>query len=178
MSEPIPTEVVLWQQLGKHLKTEVEVSGPEAIQDLRYGAIKLIEVIRLKVRFSNTAPDAPDLPRIVFTGVGLSIVPLPGPPENWTSGLEWRSYNVKMEKPARRVQSRTAVGIFPPEAKPWEDLTADESAHGIALFPGDSATLELTIPVDDIRKSELHVQGSVSRRQFFHYDQIVKIPQA
>jgi hypothetical protein len=46
----------------------------------------------------------------------------------------------------------------------------------MALFPGESATLEVAIPVDDIQKHEFRIMGSVSRRHFFHYDRIVRIP--
>jgi hypothetical protein len=189
MSEPMPAEVVLWQQMGKYLKTETEVSKPEVIPC--YPIPKRgrpTEVVHVKVRFSNMAPDEPDLPKIVFTGVGLGIVRLPDPhpgpksrlsstrePESW-----WARFGWKVEQPASKQQSRTVLGASGGGGEDpgrWVDLTRDESAHGIALFPGDSATLELTIPVEDISKYEFHVQGSISRRHFFHYDQIVNIPQ-
>lgn len=176
MSELSPAEVVLWQKLGKHLKTETEVSKPEIISDGRYRG-RQTEVLHLKVRFSNTALDEPDFPKIVFTGVGLGIVSLHS---RSSTAPKWAKYGVKMEKSARTLQSRTIVGAVGSgftEARRWEDLTDDESRGGIALFPGDSATLELTIPLDDIREYELHVEGSVSRRHFFHYDRIVRIPQ-
>jgi hypothetical protein len=182
MPEPLPAEVVLWQQLGRHLKTEVEVSKPETVSDYRYSK-KQIEVIHFKVRFSNTAPDEPDWPKIVFTGVGLAMVPLSSRDAH-PFPRKWEKFDVKIEKPDRRLQSHGIFGVQgtgfrgTTVAIPWEDLTTDESKHGIALFPGDSATLELTIPVDDISKYELHVEGGVSRRHFFHYDRIVRIPQA
>jgi hypothetical protein len=177
MSEPIPAEVVLWRQLGKYLKTETEVSEPETISYPRRND-RPTEVIHLKVRFSNTAVDEADGPRTVFTGVGLGIVKLdsmaPYPPK-------WTIQDVKIEKPNQRGQSHIVVGARPDGwsyQRQWADLTQDESEHGIALFPGESATLELTIPVRDIPKYELHIQGSVSRRHFFHYDRALRIMQA
>ncbi len=179
MSEPIPAEVALWQELGKYLKTETEISAPEAIQDPRYGAPKKVEVVRLNVRFTNTAYCEPDLPWIVFTGVGLSIVE---PPPGQRRGAKWEKYDVKIETPQhtqpRRTDARHLRGGWGREGKEWEDLTPDESAHGIALFPGDSAAIELTIPKEDLRESDFRIHGSVSRRHFFHCDRALAIPQA
>jgi len=184
MSEPIPAEVALWQQLGKYLKTETEVSEPETVSFPAHAnpaRKKPHEVVHFRVRFSNTAPDDPEWPKIVFTGLGLGVVPLPDPDARHrfsTREPDWAVHHSWVERPERRHESRTVVGasgggIGGP--KRWEDLTPDESEHGMALFPGESATLEVTIPVDDIPKYEFYVQGGVSRRHFFHYDRVVSI---
>jgi hypothetical protein len=122
MSEAIAAEVVLWQHLGKYLKTEVEVGKPELVPEVRIHG-RSTECIRLKVRFSNTAPDEPDMPKVVFTGVGTGIV------------------------------------------SPGRESTA----------PPTWATALVT---EDIPKYEMHIQGSVSRRHFFHYDRVLAVLKA
>jgi hypothetical protein len=183
MSEPSSAEVVLWQQLGKYLKTEMEVSKPEIISYPAHAnpARKSPhEVIHFKVRFSNTAPDRPDCPRVVLTGLGLGILCLHKPRASLsfhgpTDEPDWAAHGSWVERPEHNRQSYPVVGA---SRKRWDEVTADESAQGMALFPGESATLEVVIPVDDIQKHEFHIMGSVSRRHFFHYDRIVRIPPA
>lgn len=187
MPETTPTLVAIWRELGEYLNTETEVGETETVSFPAHAdpaRKRPHEVVHFRVRFSNTAPDWSDMPRIVFTGLGLGVVPTHDRDARHrfsTREPDWAVRHSWVERPKRTLQSRTVVGasgggIGGP--KRWEDLTHDESEHGMALFPGESATLELTIPVDDIPDYEFHVQGSVSRRHFFHYDRSVSIKQA
>ena len=184
MSEQLPTAVTLWQELRKYLKVETEISKPKmvinCIPQTNHQYTKSephktqIEVVHIKVTFNNTAPCDLNWPRVVFTGVGLGITRLS---EGVLEKPRWADYPALIiQKPySGGVNGHPLFGATSYNGFP--ELTEDENNHGIALFPGDSATIELTIPTVDIPNYELYIEGSVSRRHLLHYQEKLEILQ-
>ena len=163
MQDHIPTAVILWQELGKYLKTEWEVTKPETATTGYYakrGSDEAEEIVNLKVTFFNTAPERPDWPRIVFTGVGVGLKTSFKHPR-WTK-------DPIIEQPNHSGKDYIIIGSGASD-RVFKELTAPESQYGIALFPGDSATLELTMPANEFNPSHLYIEANISKRHFFHY---------
>lgn len=174
MSKRLSTSVNLWQEFRKYLRIEWEISKPEIATKGRYAGsdgTKGIEVTHLKVTFINTASEDPGLPRIVFIGVGLGFVPITYKGEDRPI---WARIDVKIQQPDHWAGLRPRIA-WPGESKEFPETTGDEEKHGFILFPGELATIELTIPTSDITDYEFFVMGNVSQRHFFHYQEKLDI---
>ena len=169
MSEQFPAAVNLWQELRKYLKTELEISKPRTAAS-GYNAFRKLKVVHLKVTFSNMAPEGPDWPRIVFTGVGIGIVPLD---KSFDKKPHWASIDAHMKQYGHR--KKYYITGSEGNNKFFEELTEEERADGFFLFPGDSWTYELYVPVKDIPNYDFYVEASVSRRHLFHYQEKLTI---
>jgi len=141
----------------------------------------------IKVEISNSAPEGPDLPKIVFMGVGLSLVNIGGSTENFASRL----------KP--RITRRTKADEIKANATPWEndskrkgllntpyqrldnnpfpDLMPNEREQGEILFPGDSIIYEIDVPRDLLPYLQFRVEGNISRRYLFRFEEIFEMPE-
>ena len=178
-------------ELRGYLKSQIELSGPEPTHDQK-------QVIKVKITSTNTAPDDTDWPKVVFTGVGLSIaqvgqdtgITLPGKlgtvgPNKLISdvlrkdgkgespsldGPPWQNDD-KFETLSRITFNRT-------DSQPFPEITEDERKHGEALFPGESITYEMDVPLQMAPDLQLRVEGTVSRRHLLHYQETFSIPLA
>jgi hypothetical protein len=169
MPEQLPSAVTLWQEFRKYLQYEIEIGKPEIASKGYYAtqyARHPVEVVNLKVIFKNIAPEEPDWPRIVFIGLGIGV--------SSTRRPYWIRHAWKVKQPAHD-DNHTIIGSY--TYRRFFDLTDEEKSYGIALFPGDSATLEVLIPINDIHNYELCIEGSVSLRHFFHYQEKLDIVQ-
>ena len=148
-------------KIHKYLQYEVEIGKPQVASRgyyaKQYGR-HAAEVVNLKVIFKNTAPAELDWPRIVFIGVGIGVISSRKP--------YWVRHAWRVKKPTHD-DNHTIIGSY--TYRLYYDLTDEEKGQGIALFPGDSATLEVLIPVSDVTNYELCIEGTVSQRHFFHY---------
>ncbi len=77
-----------YRQFQSYLKTQMELSSYEFTQK---ETGRQQAVTKVKITVSNTAPDSPDWPKIVFMGVGLSVANFGGYwnisppfPRSWT----------------------------------------------------------------------------------------------
>lgn len=161
--------VALWGDLRKYLKTEMEVGEPE-IQTPSSGQ-REYEACKVKVTVTNTAPDNPDWPVIVFMGVGLGVVDLTlgslNNPPKWLRKL--KRENTEGDRGLQPRYGRIVGDDFP-------RITSDEQQHGDVLFPGESVTYQMDVPSEDIPHFELCVEATVSRRHLFHYRQVLPMP--
>ncbi len=171
MSNDSFATVALWEDLQGYMVTKMELGAPEVVTDnnRQYEACKVI------VTVSNTAPDDPDFPRIVFMGVGLSVADLKRGD---------RGDNV-LPKWAKQVQ-RPGTGAPPPQGVGpkylrlfgggFPEITSDENQHGDVLFPGQTVTYMVNVPTSDIPYFKFRVEGTVSRRHLFHYQHGLPMP--
>lgn len=186
MSEQLPAAVILWQEFRKYLKVETKTSEPEIVRNVipqTYHEYTSsippglpVEVVHIKITLSNTAPYQPNWPRIVFIGVGIWINPLTEdiPKIPWYADYS----NLRIRKPSLDGRCSHPPLLVEPSSRGFPELTEDEGRRGIALFPGHSATIELTMPTIDIPKYEFNIAGSVSKRHFFHYQEKLEIFQS
>lgn len=179
MSEQIPASVSLWRELRKYLKVETITSETEIISNkipkTNYEYTSSIppglpvEVVHIKIAIYNTAPWEPNWPLIVFTGVGIWITPLTEdvPKIPWYAEFS----NLLIKKPSLHGRCGHPPLLVEPSSRSFQELTEEEGRQGIALFPGDLVTIELTMPTVDIPNYAFNVASSLSHRHFFHYQE-------
>jgi len=161
--------------LKSYLKTQIEDVGSAADPVI-------------KVEISNTAPDGPDLPKIVFMGVGLSLANIGGNIQSFASRL----------KP--RITRTTKADEIEDKVTPWEndskrkgllnapyqrldnktfpDFTPNEREQGEILFPGDLIVYEVDVPRDLMPYLQFRVEGNISRRYLFRCEESFEMPEA
>jgi hypothetical protein len=139
---------------------------------------------KVKVIVSNTAPATPDWPKIVFIGVRLSVISL-GETGN-VSPLQFIVRQVKPdETPALQEppwqqddKFKELLQMHYIQGPYFPDATPDERTHGEVLFPGQSVVFEMDVPPQVIPYLQFHVDGTVSRRHLFHYQETLVILEA
>jgi len=172
---------VFYSQLQSYLKTQMEICSSESAQS---GADKQ-PTNKVKIKVSNTAPDVLDRPKVVFMGVGLSVAGLDNtrtisprkviisevrPDETpELQGPPWQ-HDAKF-KELLQIRYHRIIGQDFPEA------TSDESTHGKVLFPGQSVIFEMDVPPQEIPNLQFRVDGTVSRRHLFHFQDKLVMPE-
>lgn len=164
-----------YQFLQGFLNTRIELTGTE-----------LAPIIEVEI--NNTAPIEPAWPKIVFTGVGISLA---------ETNAEQRS--IRHDKIRKRRSEVTANRDDKLVETPWQndskrqdllkthfnrldsgdfpDITPDENSHGDALFPGQSVIYEIDITNELLPYLQFKVEGTVSRRHLFHYVETFTMPE-
>ncbi|MFH0914091.1 MAG: hypothetical protein V1849_02230, partial [Chloroflexota bacterium] len=170
-------------------KTQMELSSSESAQQEtgRQQAITKVKVI-----VSNTAPEEPNWPKIVFMGVGLSVARLGD--TSTISPHQLRSREVRPDetpelelppwwqddkfKRFSEIRYNRILGQdFRIVGQDFPDATSDERAHGEVLFPGQSVIFEMDVPPQEIPYLQFRVDGTVSRRHLFHYQETLVMPE-
>jgi transcriptional regulator with XRE-family HTH domain len=141
----------------------------------------------IKVEITNTAPEGPDLPKIVFMGVGLSISNIGGSSQNFANRLKPRTTRpTKAEEieanvtPWENDSKRKGLLNSPYQRldnKTFPDFTPNEREQGEILFPGDSIIYEIDVPRDLLPYLQFRVEGNVSRRYLFHCEETFEMPE-
>jgi len=146
-------------------------------------------VLRIQIR--NTAPVSPDWPKIVFTGVRVSLAHTGGASLQ-TGDLKTRtSRGSKEEEPAaaatpwqhdEKLKSLLRINYVPinreGSSADFPDLTPNERNHGEALFPGEFVIFEVDIKPEHLPHVQFRVEGTVSRRHLFHCEEVFSMPEA
>lgn len=162
-----------YQDLKSYLKTLIENIGS-------------VKNPIIKVEISSTAPDDYGLPRIVFTGVGLSLASIGRDIQSFISHLKLRTTRItRREKLETRVTpwENDAIRKGLLNVSYWHldgtstDFTPIESEQGVILFPGDSIIYEIDVPHDLLPYLKFRVEGNVSRYHLFRCEEIFGIPE-
>jgi hypothetical protein len=171
-----------YRQLRNYLKTQMELSSFEWTPKKTGRQQALTKV---KVMVSNTAPDLPDWPKVVFMGVGLSVISL-GETGN-TSSHQFAVRQVKPdEAPALQgppwEQDDTFKGLLQTRyhrvhGQDFPDATPDERTHGEVLSPGQSVIFEMDVPPQVVPYLQFQVGATVSRRHLFHHQETLVMPE-
>ena len=172
----------LYRQFRSYLKTQTELSSFESTQK-ETGRQQVLT--KVKVMVSNRAPAVPDWPRIVFTGVGLTVILLGEPENTWPPKVVIRREEPE-ETPASQgppwQQDDKFKGLIQTRyqrvnGRDFPDPTSDEMTHGEVLLPGQSVIFEMDIPPQVVPRLEFQVDGTVSRRHLFHHQETLVMPQ-
>ncbi|MBI2836529.1 MAG: helix-turn-helix transcriptional regulator [Chloroflexi bacterium] len=172
-SDQLADIVAFLQSFRNYLNTHINLIGSE-----------LAPVIRIEV--SNTAPVTQSWPKIVFTGVGLSLantadrgglLPRPRMPANrkpedktdQTTATPWQSDSKR--------ESFLKIAYFRTDQKEFPNITSDEAQHGEVLFPGQSVIYEMDITPEILPYLQFRIEGTVSRRHLFHCEETFVMPQ-
>ncbi len=171
---------VFYRQLQSYLKTQMEIGGSESAQS----GTGQQQATKVKITVSNTAPDSPDWPKIVFMGVGLSVANFGGywnisPP--FPSRVSRPDETPELEGPPwqhdEKFKNLLAIRYRSIVGQDFPDATPDERTHGEALFPGQSVVYEMDVPSQEIPYLQFRVEGTVSRRHLFHYQETLVMPE-
>jgi hypothetical protein len=171
-----------YRQLRSYLKTQMELSSFESTPKETGRQQALAKV---KVMVSNTAPALSDWPKVVFMGVGLSVMSL-GETRNTSShrfavrkveadeaqalpGTPWQQDD-KFKGLSQTRYHRVHGQDFP-------DATPDERTHGEVLYPGQSVIFEMDVPPQVIPYLQFQVDATVSRRHLFHHQETLVMPE-
>ena len=139
-----PTDSLAFYRLFQsYLNTQIELIGTE-----------LAPVIRIEI--SNIAPKNPEWPKIVFTGVGLSLAPTGEDTQHLLSSTLKTRVTRKSEEKASEIavtpwqndekrQRYSKITYRRIDNKEFPDITPDEGQHGEVLFPGQSVIYEFDV---------------------------------
>jgi hypothetical protein len=172
-----------YRQFQSYLKTQMELSSFESA---RKETGRQQALTKVKVVVSNTAPAVPDGPKIVFTGVGLTVILLGEPGNTWPPRVIVRREEPD-ETPASQgppwQQDDKFKGLIQTRyqrvhGRGFPDATPDEMTHGEVLFPGQSVVFEMDVPSQVIAYLQFQVDGTVSRRHLFHHQETLVMPEA
>ncbi|MEL7563112.1 helix-turn-helix transcriptional regulator [Dehalogenimonas sp. 4OHTPN] len=178
-TNPIVDPLSCFEALHAYLTTQIEILGVESEPTI-------------KIQITNSAPEESKKPRVVFTGVGLSIaitgsdgasIYRPSSPkvrikripetfkDHTPSSVEtpWQN-DSKRRGLLNKTFTRTDKVIFP-------DITPRESEYGEVLFPGQSLIYELDIDPMSLPYLEFKTEGTISRRYLFHYQDTFTMPE-
>lgn len=171
-----------YRQFQGYLKTQMELSKFEST---RKETGRQQTLTKVKIVVSNTAPAFPDWPKIVFMGIGLSVISL-GETET-ISPRQLTSREVKPdETPALKgppwQQDDKFKGLLQirhhrVHGQDFPDVTSDERTHGEVLFPGQSVIFEMDVPPQEVPYLQFCVDGTVSRRHLFHCQETLVMPE-
>lgn len=164
-----------YQLLRSYLNTQIELIGTEVAPVI-------------KVEIHNTAPVTPDWPKIVFTGVGLSLAHtgrdtqafLPSRLKTRISRKSEEKSNEIAESPWQHDSKREdllKITYGRIDHKEFPDITSDEGQHGEVLFPGQSVVYEIDVTTDLLPYIQFKVEGTVSRRHLFHCQETFIMPE-
>ncbi|MBI2935119.1 MAG: hypothetical protein HYY29_06075 [Chloroflexi bacterium] len=169
-------------QFQGYLKTQIELSSFESTSK---ETARRQTFTKVKVTVSNASPTSLEWPRIVFTGVGLSVGSLgeagnisphqmsvhavnpDGPPG--MQRLPWEQddkFKGLLQTRFRRIHGQD----FP-------DVTPDETSRGEVLFPGQAIIFEMDVAPELVPFLQFRVEGTISRRHLFHHQEILVMPE-
>lgn len=159
----------------RYLNTKIELIGTE-----------LAPVISIEI--CNTAPSTQDWPKIVFTGVGLSLAHtggdtqalLPSRLKIRTSRKSEEKSNEIAETPWQHDSKREGllkITYARVDHKEFPDITSDEGQHGEVLFPGQSIVYEMDVTSELLPYLQFKVEGTVSRRHLLHCEETFAMPE-
>lgn len=123
----------------------------------------------VKIKIWNTAPADPDLPQVVFVGVGLSV-----------SGVDLRQRDFKVTR-SSGITAESATARLHTEKyyrlanrefrrldnKQFIEKTPDDDQQGEMLYPGQWIQYEINIPTEKAPYINFKVEGIVSPRHLF-----------
>lgn len=172
----------IYRLMRVYLNTEIRVTD-----------IETRPVVRVMI--SNSAPVAQEWPKVVFTGVGLSLghydrntvvvrrsslqMKITLNKEDKTSKIgdtPWQ-YDEKRQTLLKTEYTSISAHVVSGHG-PFPDITPDEGAHGAVLFPGQSMTCEFNVPPEELPYIRLKVDGTVSRRHLFHCEEAFEMPES
>lgn len=145
----------------------------DMLQSLGYyleTTVKTLKENNIVVTVNNTAPTEPKWPLIVFTRVNLMFKR-----GKYGNGV------IMQRKTHLKRDTTNANGSWPSlgsligeseasgfaSGNPLPDITSDDRKSGITLFPGQSVTYEMSLPVEDLK--DFWVEGTISRQYLFHH---------
>ena len=164
-----------YQLLQGYLNTRIELTGTE-----------LAPVIEVEIK--NTAPFDPVWPKIVFTGVGLSLAETSAEPRGLRhNNIRKRRGEITAAKDDKMVETpwqhdskrqdllKTHYNRL--DSSDFPDLTPDENSHGEVLFPGQSVIYEIDVTNELLPYLQFKVEGTVSRRHLYHCVETFTMPE-
>jgi hypothetical protein len=163
------------QSLQIYLNTQIELIGPQ-----------LSPIFKIEIR--NMAPEQPEWPKIVFTGVGLSLAHTGQDPQALLPSRLKITMNRKPEEKAQaiaftpwqhdsKLEGLLKIVYGRLDHKEFPDITSDERDHGEVLFPGQSLTYEINPTPEILPYLQFRVEGTISRRHLFHYQEMFFMPE-
>ena len=123
---------------------------------------------------TNTAPYTVGYPKVVFVGVGVGIrkrrLDAPDTPK-------WARENIRKVR-GKSESSEAKAGV--PEyrradGQPFPEITSVEGHYGEPLFPGESVSWEMMVPVGELRSGTFRMEGNLSRRHLFRREQVLEV---
>ena len=164
----------LLEELSAFMETGVEVSHPETTTVTSFGRTRDYEAVRTKITVTNTAPYTVGYPKVVFVGVGVGIrkrrLGAPDTPK-------WARENIRKVR-GKSESSEAKAGV--PEyrradGQPFPEITSVEGHYGEPLFPGESVSWEMMVPVGELRSGTFRMEGNLSRRHLFRREQVLEV---
>ena len=126
--------------------------------------------------------------REALNGAGLALPPEPHVAEDdlWSSASTradgslafWRTRLDDRGRPAnpsyyfdRLPHDRTIDA----DGQPFPEITSVEGHYGEPLFPGESVSWEMMVPVRELRSGTFRMEGNLSRRHLFRREQVLEV---
>ncbi len=126
--------------------------------------------------------------REALNGAGLALPPEPHVAEDdlWSSASTradgslafWRTRLDDRGRPAnpsyyfdRLPHDRTIDA----DGQPFPEITSVEGHYGEPLFPGESVSWEMMVPVGELRSGTFRMEGNLSRRHLFRREQVLEV---
>lgn len=141
------------------------------------------QYVKVKITVVNSAPEE-SAPRIVFTGIGLSIARLGGE----QSAVDPEQINFKVNRVETTSNENTTelesaqylqkINYFRMNGLDFPDITPDEQSYGEVLFPGEVLCYEMDIPNDILPYFQFRLEGNVSYRHLFHQEVVLPVAEA
>lgn len=165
--------LTFFQSFEKYLSTHIEQIGTE-----------LAPVIKIEIL--NKAPSSPEWPKIVFTGVGVSLANTGGDdraflPRRLNTRISRKSEEEPDEIPMipwqHTKKELLKITYNRIDRNDFPDITRDEMQHGEVLFPGESVVYEMDVTMDSLPYIQFKVEGTVSRRHLLHFEETFVMPE-
>ena len=143
----------------------------------------------MKVTITNTAPDNPEIPKIVFTGVGLSIATMSKNSPDLAHRLRPRITKIPKEQIKQtnldeapwnndtKRKDLLKISYYRLDRKEFPEFTSAEREQGEMLFPGDLLIYEIDVSREQLPFLSLRTEGNVSRRYLYRCEEIFEMPE-
>ena len=154
-----------FQELRGYLKTQLQLIEPNPVNPEK-GPQKAVKVV---ISVENIAPFLDNGPDIVFMGVGLSLTYLGGD-LHVVPKLTRQEKMDNITPQPEPVYTNIAGKSFP-------KITPEEQALGEVLFPGQTVSYEMSIPVNYIPYIQFRTEGNVSYRYLNHSQTVIPMPE-
>ncbi|MDD5094747.1 MAG: helix-turn-helix transcriptional regulator [Dehalococcoidia bacterium] len=161
-----------YNSLRNYLTAQIELEGAENAP-----------VVKVEIR--NTAPESPEWPKVVFTGVGLSLgytaknISLRGRDTKMTTKLPEKAPETATTPwvNSSKIQDLRRITYSRTDQKEFPRVTPDEQQHGEVLFPGECVVYELNVTTDILPYVQFKIEGTISRRHLLHCEEIFAMPE-
>ncbi|MDD4859140.1 MAG: hypothetical protein PHR56_02930 [Dehalococcoidales bacterium] len=168
-------ELAYYKTFQKYLMTQVEVGEPVPV----IGKPN-ISHHKIKITASNTAPTI-GWPRIVFTGVGLSIAnPNSISPTRLNMQIRRPESTIKFDDipwhSDEKAQQLSTTRYERVSGQQFSEFTESERQQGEILYPGQSVCFELEVSSKVIPYLSFRIDSTISRRNLFHQEHVIEIP--